>query len=440
MFWDFFSGLTSPWVFFPLLRHGRGGSEAYGRHNHDRSFDAHLSILDEGKYQPAISVGLRDFIGTGVYSSEYIVSSKTLGKLELTAGLGFGRLALKNSFTNPLKVFSSKFETRDTNKAGVGGTLGTVNWFRGNASAFYGLKYNVTDKILLSAEYTPDLMLSERAYMDINRSVNFGASYQANDYLNLAAHYLYGSQVSLTANITVNPNRPPLRGGKELAPVPMRLRDRAAPSVNSSNEIAIRRVLAADNFEIHKIEIAEDSVRLAVTNTKFRSIAQAVGRISSTLQRFTSDKIKTATISFHESNLQTGSYTVDLDQITKEQFGSFLPKLNKTSINAVNIKPTQIKDRQRDFSWAIGPYITHRLFNPDLPLSVETGIEVNADYQLVPGLKIRGAIRKSVLTNLTDNKRRSNSVLPRVHSDWPLYDFAGQKGIYTRLNSPISKI
>ena len=31
--------------------------------------------------------------------------------------------------------------------------------------------------------------------------------------------------------------------------------------------------------------------------------------------------------------------------------------------------------------------------------------------------KISGAIRKSILTNLTDNKRRSNSVLPRVHSD-----------------------
>ena len=39
-----------------------------------------------------------------------------------------------------------------------------------------------------------------------------------------------------------------------------------------------------------------------------------------------------------------------------------------------------------------------------------------------------GSFRKSVLTNLTDNKRRSNSVLPRVQTDWPLYDFAGQNG------------
>ena len=76
----------------------------------------------------------------------------------------------------------------------------------------------------------------------------------------------------------------------------------------------------------------------------------------------------------------------------------------------------------------VGPYITHRLFNPDLPFSMETGIEIVGGYQIRNGIKISGTVRKSVLTNLTDNKRRSNSALPRVHSDWPLYDFAGQSG------------
>ena len=67
-------------------------------------------------------------------------------------------------------------------------------------------------------------------------------------------------------------------------------------------------------------------------------------------------------------------------------------------------------------------------FNPDLPLSVEMGIEILAGYQIANGLKISAAVRKSLLTNLTDNNRRSNSSLPRVHSDWPLYDIAGQSG------------
>ena len=81
---------------------GRGGAFAQERLTWDRSFNAHLSILDEGIYLPAISLGLRDFIGTGLYTSEYIVSTKTIGNLDLTAGIGFGRLAGRTSFSNPL--------------------------------------------------------------------------------------------------------------------------------------------------------------------------------------------------------------------------------------------------------------------------------------------------------------------------------------------------
>ena len=60
--------------------------------------------LDEGTYFPAISLGLRDFIGTGWYSSEYIVATKNAGNLEITAGLGYGRIAGRNSFPNPLSL------------------------------------------------------------------------------------------------------------------------------------------------------------------------------------------------------------------------------------------------------------------------------------------------------------------------------------------------
>ena len=63
-----FQALPRVGVSFRYTGHGINGDEAYGRENHDRSFDANISILDEGQYIPAISVGLRDFIGTGWYS------------------------------------------------------------------------------------------------------------------------------------------------------------------------------------------------------------------------------------------------------------------------------------------------------------------------------------------------------------------------------------
>ena len=119
-----FQALPNVGVSFRYSGHGSGGKEAYGRVNHDRSFDVHISLMDEGKYAPALSLGLRDFIGTGWYSSEYVVGTKSFGNFELTAGLGFGRLAGRDAFSNPLRIISPKFVQRNNNAYGLGGTLG----------------------------------------------------------------------------------------------------------------------------------------------------------------------------------------------------------------------------------------------------------------------------------------------------------------------------
>ncbi len=425
-----FQALPRIGLSFRYSGHGINGGEAYGRINHDRSFDAHISVLDEGKFLPAISLGLRDFIGTGWYSSEYIVGTKSFGKLELTGGLGFGRLAGRNSFSNPLGALSSRFENRQSNRnlGDRGGTLGNINWFKGDAAAFYGINYDLSEKITLSTEYTPDTMPRESSYIDLKSPWNFGASYQLNDHVNLSAQYLHGSQASITAHVSINPDRPPLLGGKELAPVPMRLRGKKALSVKKSDEAIIRKVLAVDGFEIKKLKFSNDNISIVVQNTKFRSTAQAVGRIASTLQRFTADDVRFAHISFYSNELVAATFQVDLEKITAEQFRPSVSSEDTPSIRATDlIDPRSFKNKKR-FKWGIGPYVAHRLFNPDLPLSMEAGIEFEAGYQIANGLNISGALRKSVLTNLTDNKRRSNSGLPRVHSDWPLYDFAGQSG------------
>lgn len=414
---------------FRYTGHGINGGEAYGRINHDRSFDAQISLIDEHKYLPAVSLGLRDFIGTGWYSSEYIVGTKSIGNIELTAGLGFGRLAGRNTFSNPLRMFSSRFEQRERKDFGKGGTLAEINWFKGNAAAFYGLRYQLGDKIIISTEYTPDMMLVESSYLNMKSPWNYGVSYQLNDYINLSTQYLHGSQLSFTANLKVNPRRPPVLGGKELAPVPMRLRTKKSVLTKESNETVIRKVLKSDKFKIQFLRFETSVVHIGVTNTKFRSQAQALGRVISTLQRFTSDETKVASISFYSNDLRVASYRVDLEDVTREQFDPIIAFKSNSSIQAIDLDNfIQWKNTKQSFTWGIGPYVTHRLFNPDLPLSAETGIEVAAGYQLARGLKFSGAFRKSILTNLTDNVRQSNSVLPKVHSDWPLYDHAGQSG------------
>ena len=119
----------------------RGGHRGY---YWDRSFDVHYLIFNEKNIFPSIAIGLRDFIGTGLYSGEYIVATKTLGqKLTISGGLGWGRLAGKNSTENIFGLIKRK-----RSNIGLGGTFHVDNFFAGNNSPFLSVSYRINEKIL----------------------------------------------------------------------------------------------------------------------------------------------------------------------------------------------------------------------------------------------------------------------------------------------------
>ena len=55
-------------------------------------------ILREQKYIPQIAVGFRDFGGSSLFSSEFIVASKLIGNIDFTLGLGFGTISNKTIY------------------------------------------------------------------------------------------------------------------------------------------------------------------------------------------------------------------------------------------------------------------------------------------------------------------------------------------------------
>ena len=77
---------------------------------YDRNFDVRFRLLKETGYRPGITLGLQDFAGTGVFSGEYIVATKSFetppwggqgeaGQLKVTGGLGWGRLGSHGTIT-----------------------------------------------------------------------------------------------------------------------------------------------------------------------------------------------------------------------------------------------------------------------------------------------------------------------------------------------------
>ena len=129
------------------------------------------------------------------------------------------------------------------------------------------------------------------------------------------AQFLHGS-TALGANIKLNPKRPPAGAGKETAPVPMRARG-GQNALQRTYRTTLLDVLRVDGFDVLNLAEHRDYVRVDLRNTAYRSYAQALGRASATLQRFTSDEIKRAVLVFHGPGLELASYTIDLERVTR---------------------------------------------------------------------------------------------------------------------------
>ncbi len=123
----------------------------------DRNYEFKARLWEEELYLPQVAVGIRDMVGTGVFGSEYIVGSKRFGSTDLTFGLGWGRLAGKGAFTNPLKELDDRFAVRDQ-FSGRGGELSLGQFFAGEGVGFFGGISHSFENLPVTAmvEYNPD--------------------------------------------------------------------------------------------------------------------------------------------------------------------------------------------------------------------------------------------------------------------------------------------
>ena len=89
----------------------------------DRSYEAKVRLVRESDFFPELAVGIRDILGTGVWSGEYLVGTKHIGPAEISLGLGWGRFAERDEFNNPLGIIDGRFENRPGDRD-TGGALG----------------------------------------------------------------------------------------------------------------------------------------------------------------------------------------------------------------------------------------------------------------------------------------------------------------------------
>jgi hypothetical protein len=178
----------------------------------DRSFGMKARLSQEDESWPEISMGIRDLLGTGVYGSEYFVATKRVGDFDVTAGLGWGRLASVDTFPNPFGLIIPSFKDRPTFAGGNGGTVNFGQFFHGPSMGLFGgaIWHTPLDQLDFIAEYSSDRYVEEVAggQFKVRIPVNVGLSYRLFDIVTMSAGWYYGSDYGVTLTLNGDPTVP----------------------------------------------------------------------------------------------------------------------------------------------------------------------------------------------------------------------------------------
>ena len=410
----------------------------------DRSFDIHYLLMDEGRFRPAFAIGLRDFLGTGLYSSEYVVATKTVTPdLRVTAGLGWGRMGTRNGFTNPLGVLDSGFEVRPFNDFGLGGNVAFDQYFRGDAAVFGGVEWRVAPDYTLKLEYSSDAYTEETAdgTFAANSPFNVGLTYSPRPGYALSVYYLYGSEVGFSATTYFNPRGADYVSGLDVAPIPVAVRaqDRAAAAswdrtAEPAGEIraTLAEVLARDGIILDSTEITDQRMRVRYTNTRYRAEAQAIGRVARVLTQLAPASVDTFVLEPMQRGIAMSATTIqrgDMEDLENE------PDAAWTSFARAQIGEAEGADGLVDvapteptFLWGLTPYTEVALFDGDQPALADIGLELTGRYSIQPNLVLSGVLRLPVTGNRAAGVI-SPSTLPPVRREGAQYGDVGQIGI-----------
>lgn len=179
------------------------GSQTYK----DKSIDAKVRLWEESRWLPAVAVGARDIGGTGLFSSEYIVTSKRAGPLDFSLGLAWGYIGNRGDIGNPLNIISDRFRTRPSSGTGATGALSINKFLRGRPGFFGGVEYRSPwEWLILKAEL--DGNDYKHQPQDNNQPqrwpVNLGAVFRLNHNVDLTLGYERGKVATAALNLHAN--------------------------------------------------------------------------------------------------------------------------------------------------------------------------------------------------------------------------------------------
>jgi hypothetical protein len=458
----------------------------------DRAFDVKLQLWTENDWRPALALGFQDLIGTGIYQGEYIVASKRFWSLDATLGMGWGRLATGRDLPNPLGEISQRFNVRPRN-VGAGGTVAFTSFFRGpHTGVFAGLEWSVPafetplgpiEGLRAKLEYSADALRDERGGYPARTTnlrgqaasrINAGLQWQPNRHVDLGLSFLHGTDLLLRASLRLEPDAPPELPRQPAPPMVPRpppvgetapgappvppgwepsWRRRAATALTAGFGGALRAgtpddtgaaeenialapalfaALREAGFTPIALDIRGEEARITVSGGRHRTLAQTTARVLRAAQPHLPARVERIRLLWERDGavvarlvtLREAHEALARGQGSAEEVLAathLLPAIGEPLGSAARLAPPRL-------SWGIEPRLTLQVGDPQASVRWQAALAAGGRVDLGAGLALAGAVQRALAGNL-DGGLPSDSVLPRVRSDYARYAREGRTSI-----------
>ena len=435
-----FKWLESSYRYTEIKNQNYGPSQYSGNQSlKDKGFDLKMKLIGEGYYRPAVALGLRDIAGTGIFSSEYLVATKSLGNFDVTAGLGWGILGSDDSIRNPLLSLSESFQIR-TSSIKEGGEFKYTDWFSGTAALFGGVEYHLRKYGLkLIAEYdssSPDK--STISPLEVKSNFNLGLNYHVSNNLQLGLSFERGTNFRMSFSLKGNflkdtISKPPPKNiialSKEQKKKSFENPDIFYRSLNKS--------LRDEKIFIQSATLKDTEVSVAIASSRFSNIPRMSGRSAAIISALASEDVGRMNIHVMNGDLEIATLKINRNKFdAAKAFKGSPQEVLKVSLIDSNSNNPLISDSEfnpridfPEFSWTMSPALKHQIGGPEGFYLGQIFWKTDTTIKFRRNLSLYTSFGINLYDTFNDLKNPSQSNIPHVRSDIQDYLSEGKNNL-----------
>lgn len=368
----------------------------------DKGIDVKFRLWQESTYLPQVSLGFRDFGGTGFFESEFLAFSKKWHDLDFHLGIGWGYLGSAGNISNPLCEISDSYCQRPGGFSGLGGKIDYQRFFKGDASIFGGVEYQTPwQPLRLKLEYEGNDYSRDRAgELSQDSRWNIGAVYQWHDF-SFDVNYQRGNTFGFGAHYKLNlHNASQIKIKPAMRPIAQNLPEKT--SITDRDTIP-RALLSEAGFMLQNARMTDEEFIIYGQQLYYRDDAEATERIGRVLIGEIPSHIKRIRVVEYAGNLAMVEKVIEVEPfITAARYDVLQPDVRSTYVRQ---NPDEDVLAKVDIPYSTGFYTSMEAFwiqtfgNPEAFYMYQGGVFLGGGYRLGENYSINTTAKVTLLEN-----------------------------------------